>query len=182
MILDGKCDSGKSKSALAVITELKKLCNHPALIEDTESTKKSTSGFGKPGQVKLKIEESGKFRALDLLLAIIRSSSTDKVVLISNFTQTMDLFEDLCRTRGYGFVRLDGTMAIRKRMKVVDAFNDPTNTNDFIFMLSSKAGGCGLNLSEFFGSFFVFGGMLNIGFFTVYRIAQFLMLEGRNFS
>ena len=37
-------------------------------------------------------------------------------------------------------------MAIKKRMKVVDQFNDPTNKNEFIFMLSSKAGGCGLNL------------------------------------
>ena len=36
-------------------------------------------------------------------------------------------------------------MAIKKRMKIVDRFNDP-ESSDFIFMLSSKAGGCGLNL------------------------------------
>ena len=42
-------------------------------------------------------------------------------------------------------MRLDGSMTIRKRQKIVDRFNDPTG-GDFIFMLSSKAGGCGLNL------------------------------------
>jgi DNA repair and recombination RAD54-like protein len=47
--------------------------------------------------------------------------------------------------RGYGHVRLDGSMSIKKRAKVVANFNDPQN-HDFIFMLSSKAGGCGLNL------------------------------------
>ncbi|VDQ11480.1 unnamed protein product [Trichobilharzia regenti] len=40
---------------------------------------------------------------------------------------------------------MDGTMTIRKRAKVVERFNDPTS-QDFVFMLSSKAGGCGLNL------------------------------------
>ena len=47
--------------------------------------------------------------------------------------------------RGYGFVRLDGSMAIKKRAKLVAEFNDPAS-EDFVFMLSSKAGGCGLNL------------------------------------
>jgi DNA repair and recombination RAD54-like protein len=36
-------------------------------------------------------------------------------------------------------------MTIKKRQKVVDSFNDP-HSGDFIFMLSSKAGGCGINL------------------------------------
>lgn len=90
-------------------------------------------------------ELSGKFRLLDFMLASIRSSSDDKVVLISNYTQTLDLFEKLSRKRGYKFVRLDGTMSIKKRSKVVDNFNDP-KSDIFLFMLSSKAGGCGLNL------------------------------------
>ena len=45
----------------------------------------------------------------------------------------------------YQFVRLDGSMTAKKRMKIVDRFNDP-DSKDFLFMLSSKAGGCGLNL------------------------------------
>ena len=66
-------------------------------------------------------------------------------MLVSNYTQTLDLFERLCGLRNYGYVRLDGSMTIKKRAKVVDQFNDPAS-GQFIFMLSSKAGGCGLNL------------------------------------
>ena len=51
----------------------------------------------------------------------------------------------MCELRGYNYVRLDGSMTIARRQKIVDRFNDPTSS-DFIFMLSSKAGGCGLNL------------------------------------
>ena len=90
-------------------------------------------------------ELSGKLMVLDCLLASIKSTTTDKIVLVSNYTQTLDLFEKLSHKRGYRYVRLDGSMTIKKRAKIVDSFNDP-NSGDFIFMLSSKAGGCGLNL------------------------------------
>lgn len=83
-------------------------------------------------------------------------------MLISNYTQTLDLFEKLCRVKKcvyftlgavtmadclyrYGFFRLDGSMNISKRQKLVDQFNDPEG-KEFIFLLSSKAGGCGINL------------------------------------
>lgn len=46
----------------------------------------------------------------------------------------------------YGYFRLEGSTTIKKRQKLVDQFNDPTNTKDFVFLLSSKAGGCGINL------------------------------------
>lgn len=36
-------------------------------------------------------------------------------------------------------------MTVNKRQKLVDQFNDPTRS-EFIFLLSSKAGGCGINL------------------------------------
>ncbi|EUB58337.1 DNA repair and recombination protein RAD54-like protein [Echinococcus granulosus] len=101
----------------------------------------SCSESGRPAQP----EMSGKFQVLDCLLAIIRTTSNDKVVLISNYTQTLDLFEGLCRHRNYGYFRLDGTMSIKKRAKIVEKFNDP-NSPELVFMLSSKAGGCGLNL------------------------------------
>ncbi|KNC78208.1 hypothetical protein SARC_09348, partial [Sphaeroforma arctica JP610] len=67
------------------------------------------------------------------------------VVLVSNYTQTLDLFEQMCGTRRYQFIRLDGSLSIKKRQKLVDQFNDPEGTT-FLFLLSSKAGGCGLNL------------------------------------
>lgn len=66
-------------------------------------------------------------------------------MLISNYTQTLDLFEKMLRSKKYDYFRLDGTMSIVKRQKLVDQFNDP-NGKEFIFLLSSKAGGCGINL------------------------------------
>jgi hypothetical protein len=45
----------------------------------------------------------------------------------------------------YPCLRLDGSMTVPKRQKLVDKFNDP-NGGQFVFLLSSKAGGCGINL------------------------------------
>ena len=93
----------------------------------------------------IQCELSGKMAVLDYLLAAIKANTNDKVVLVSNYTQTLDMFTKLCALRRYQHVRLDGSMSIKKRGKIVEQFNDP-GSSDFIFMLSSKAGGCGLNL------------------------------------
>ncbi|XP_020722385.1 DNA repair and recombination protein RAD54-like isoform X1 [Bombus terrestris] len=142
---------GKSFSTLAAITLLKKLCCHPDLVYDKILEK--SDGFENAAKLmppnyntkEIMPELSGKLMVLDCLLASIKTTTNDKIVLVSNYTQTLDLFEKLCHKRCYNYVRLDGTMTIKKRSKVVEKFNDP-NSNDFIFMLSSKAGGCGLNL------------------------------------
>ncbi|CAG0921340.1 unnamed protein product [Notodromas monacha] len=143
---------GSGVSTLSAITTLKKLCNHPDLIldkvlEGAPGLENAMQYFpnAKSAQRALDTVISGKMRVLDTLLAVIKSTSNDKVVLVSNYTQTLDLFEKLCRVRNYACVRLDGSMTIKKRAKVVDQFNDPS-TSEWIFMLSSKAGGCGLNL------------------------------------
>jgi hypothetical protein len=84
--------------------------------------------------------------------------------------QTLDLFVQLCRERRYPYVRLDGSTSISKRQKLVNQFNDLSRVHkiclvswitvtiyqyisnyciwqdEFVFLLSSKAGGCGLNL------------------------------------
>lgn len=139
---------------LKAIGLLKKLCNHPDLVdfeedlenvddleipEDYEIPTKSNS------RRTVQTEFSGKFSILERFLGTIKSQSDDKIVLISNYTQTLDLIERLCRHKHYASLRLDGTMSINKRQKLVDRFNDPEG-QEFIFLLSSKAGGCGINL------------------------------------
>ena len=125
------------------------MCNHPDLLslpDDLEGSEELFPEGYKPGDRRhVAVELSGKLSVLTRFLASIRSTTDDKIVLISNYTQTLDLFERLCRLRRWGFFRLDGTMNINKRQKLVDRFNDPT-APEFIFLLSSKAGGCGLNL------------------------------------
>ncbi|KAM3413664.1 hypothetical protein BST61_g10357 [Cercospora zeina] len=144
---------GKGSQPLKAIGLLKKLCNHPDLLDLPNDLPGSEDYFPEdfvPKDLRGRDREvkpyySGKMQVLDRMLARIRSDSNDKIVLISNYTQTLDVFEKLCRNRAYGCLRLDGTMNVNKRQKLVDKFNDP-NGEEFVFLLSSKAGGCGLNL------------------------------------
>ncbi|WOK93990.1 DNA repair and recombination protein RAD54 isoform X1 [Canna indica] len=154
----------KQSKILAYITALKKLCNHPKLIYD--SIKNATSGtsdfddcirFFPPelfsgsrsgtwtGGTGIWVELSGKMHVLARLLGHLHQKTNDRIVLVSNYTQTLDLFAQLCRERRYPYLRLDGTTSIGKRQKLVNRFNDPSK-DEFAFLLSSKAGGCGLNL------------------------------------
>jgi len=145
---------GKGSQPLKAIGMLKKLCNHPDLLDltadlpgsescwpDDYVPKESRSNRDK----EVKTWYSGKMAVLARMLARIRADTNDKIVLISNYTQTLDIFERLCRSRAYGCLRLDGTMNVNKRQKLVDKFNNPEG-EEFVFLLSSKAGGCGLNL------------------------------------
>lgn len=145
---------GKGSQPLKAIGLLKKLCNHPDLLNLPEDLVGCESLFPDDYVAKdarssrdreVKTWYSGKMQVLDRMLARIRADTNDKIVLISNYTQTLDIFERLCRSRGYGSLRLDGTMNVSKRQKLVDKFNNPEG-EEFIFLLSSKAGGCGLNL------------------------------------
>ena len=144
---------GKGSQPLKAIGMLKKLCNHPDLL-DLLIDLPGCDGILPPDYVPKELRGrersvkpwySGKMQVLDRMLARIRSDTNDKIVLISNYTQTLDMFDRLCRFHNYGTLRLDGSMNVNKRQKLVDKFNDP-NGNEFVFLLSSKAGGCGLNL------------------------------------
>lgn len=140
---------GTGSQPLKAIGILKKLCNHPDLLDlpdDLEGSEELFPEGYKPGDRRnVQVGLSGKFAILERFLAQIRSNTDDKIVLISNYTQTLDIFERLLRSRRWGFFRLDGTMNINKRQRLVDRFNDP-EAPEFVFLLSSKAGGCGLNL------------------------------------
>ena len=72
-------------------------------------------------------------------------NGADKIVIVSNYTQTLDLIGKMCNENGWGFCRLDGSVGMKKRQKMCDDFNNPSS-NLVAFLLSSKAGGCGLNL------------------------------------
>ncbi|KAF2835065.1 DNA repair protein, SNF2 family [Patellaria atrata CBS 101060] len=144
---------GKGSSALKAITILKKLCNHPDLLDvpvDLPGSEECFPDDFVPKEARgrdrdVKPWYSGKMQVLDRMLARIRQDTNDKIVLISNYAQTLDVFEKLCRARGYGSLRLDGSLQVGKRQKLVDRFNDPEGS-EFVFLLSSKAGGCGINL------------------------------------
>uniref|UniRef100_A0A3Q2ZRC8 RAD54 homolog B n=1 Tax=Kryptolebias marmoratus TaxID=37003 RepID=A0A3Q2ZRC8_KRYMA len=148
----------QTNAHLACITALKKLCNHPGLLHVTvkRTDRGSVESSLYEGLVDLFPEsyssaginsaDSGKLMVLsDLLSAIRQLSPSDRVVLVSNYTQTLDLLQDLCAHEGYTFCRLDGHTPTGQRQRLVDTFNSPHSPN-FLFLLSSKAGGVGLNL------------------------------------
>ena len=140
---------GKGSQPLKAIGILKKLCNHPNLLNLPEDLRGCEQFYPKgyrPGDHRnLHLELSGKMMVLERFLRTIRETSKDKVVVISNYTQTLDIFDKMCRLNRWGCFQLDGSMSVPKRQKLVDQFNDPEG-GEFVFLLSSKAGGCGINL------------------------------------
>jgi DNA repair and recombination protein RAD54B len=165
---------GGGGDALEFITLLKKLCNHPALLlkekdTDVASTTLTPSTAAPPSSSSLADRfdvrsllppalslvdaaqcmpaESGKLAVLLELLAEVRAGkSHDRVVVVSNYTQTLDLLALVCGSRHYPFVRLDGSTSLAQRQALVDRWNDVANNDLFLFLLSTKAGGVGLNL------------------------------------
>lgn len=89
---------------------------------------------------------SSKLQVLDSLLrAIHEHDPTEKVVIVSNFTGVLDRVSALAAARQWAYLRLDGSTVIKKRQQLVDTFNKGMDSS-FLFLLSSKAGGVGLNL------------------------------------
>ena len=96
---------------------------------------------------------SGKLRLLDeLMLSSVQTprkgqslEAPDKLVVVSNYTATLDVISGLCTCRGVPFLRLDGSTASERRATLVSAFNRGSHPSR-VLLLSSKAGGVGLNL------------------------------------
>lgn len=89
------------------------------------------------------IVESGKFRELDELLPKLKSEG-HRTLIFSQFTMMLDVLEEYLRVRKHKFVRLDGSTAVVERQEIIDNFT--ANKEIFVFLLSTKAGGLGINL------------------------------------
>ena len=68
-----------------------------------------------------------------------------RVLLFSQWTQILDLLEGLVEYLDMGYLRLDGATAINERQGLIDTFNDDPSIP--IFLLSTRAGGMGINLT-----------------------------------
>ncbi|KAL3924479.1 MAG: hypothetical protein SGILL_001018, partial [Bacillariaceae sp.] len=75
-------------------------------------------------------EWSGKMFVLYRLMKEMRKpgNGADKIVIISNYTTCLDLIGKMCRENSWGFCRLDGSVTMKKRQKMVDEFNDPSSS------------------------------------------------------
>lgn len=159
--------TGKHTGTLQSVNALKKVCNHPMLVfsdarraRDQRSTTAAHGliesmhifpeefSSGRGGRSRSKTfdpSHAGKFLLMDALLRKLRKETDDRIVIVSNYTQTLDLFVQLCSKRRWPYIKLDGSTSVKKRTALVHRFNDK-DRDEFVFLLSSKAGGCGLNL------------------------------------
>ncbi|KAM7017814.1 SWI/SNF-related matrix-associated actin-dependent regulator of chromatin subfamily A containing DEAD/H box 1A [Tautogolabrus adspersus] len=89
--------------------------------------------------------DSGKFHHLTELLTSLKNKG-DRVVLFSQFTMMLDIVEVLLKHLTHRYVRLDGSTPIADRIVLIDEFN--TDPDIFVFLLSTRAGGLGINLTS----------------------------------
>uniref|UniRef100_A0A146Z2W6 DNA helicase n=1 Tax=Fundulus heteroclitus TaxID=8078 RepID=A0A146Z2W6_FUNHE len=89
--------------------------------------------------------DSGKFFHLTELLASLKSKG-DRVVLFSQFTMMLDIVEVFLKHLQHRYVRLDGSTPIADRIVLIDEYN--TDPDIFVFLLSTRAGGLGINLTS----------------------------------
>ncbi|VDC03609.1 unnamed protein product [Peniophora sp. CBMAI 1063] len=146
--------------SLALINMLTKVSNSPILLQAVADKNRGDAGSKKAKAraveeaVKLLPERaqvddvslSGKLAALATLLRAIRKDTDEKCVLVSHYTSALNILEAFCKKKSYSYLRLDGSTPTAKRQEYVNEFNRSSQNRCFIFLLSSKAGGVGLNL------------------------------------
>ncbi|XP_014910169.1 lymphoid-specific helicase isoform X1 [Poecilia latipinna] len=122
-----------------VLMVLKRCCNHPYLVEYPLDP--VTQQFKIDEQL---VQSSGKFLILDRLLPALKIRG-HKVLIFSQMTSILDILMDYCYLRDFRYSRLDGSMPYTERDENIQKFfNDP---EVFIFLLSTRAGGLGINLT-----------------------------------
>ncbi|XP_055041517.2 chromatin-remodeling ATPase INO80 [Misgurnus anguillicaudatus] len=90
------------------------------------------------------ITDSGKLHTLDLLLTRLKSHG-HRVLIYSQMTRMIDLLEEYMVYRKHTYMRLDGSSKISERRDMVADFQ--SRTDIFVFLLSTRAGGLGINLT-----------------------------------
>jgi len=128
-------ESGEGGSSFNnAIMQLRKVCNHPFLF---------LSEWNIDDYI---IRSSGKFDLLNRMLPKLKRAG-HRVLMFSQMTQLMTILERYFDMKGYKYLRLDGSTSSEERERTMFMFNDP-NSPHFIFLLSTRAGGLGLNLAS----------------------------------
>ena len=127
-LLEGAVQQGTKGSQIALLqglTKLRQLANHPKMVDAAYT------------------DGSGKFEAVIEMLKSI-STEGNKVLIFSQFVKHLDLFRDYFQKHKIQFAYLDG--ATKDRAEAVLNFKE--NKDVKVFLISIKAGGVGLNLTE----------------------------------
>ncbi|PFH46505.1 hypothetical protein AMATHDRAFT_69676 [Amanita thiersii Skay4041] len=163
------CRSGRSRQlcchpfvtgdVFKFMSILIKLSNHlglilPAPTDSAEQTIRNRAlseiafpdgNIPKYGTALMQPQYCGKWAVLDLLLKEWRKDSTNKVLIFTKSVKLLEMLEFHLHTQGYGFLKLDGSTKQSERMPMIDQFH--SDPDMFIFLISTLAGGTGLNLT-----------------------------------
>jgi chromodomain-helicase-DNA-binding protein 1 len=121
-----------------IMMELKKCCNHASLVRPTDEISSL------PPLARL-IRGGGKLVLLDKLLVRLKETG-HRVLIFSQMVRMLDILSDYLTYRRFAFQRLDGSIKGELRKQALDHFN-AENSQDFCFLLSTRAGGLGINLA-----------------------------------
>ncbi|ODV87217.1 hypothetical protein CANARDRAFT_26638 [[Candida] arabinofermentans NRRL YB-2248] len=139
----GAGTTGATKSGLKglnnKIMQLRKVCNHPFVFEEVED-------LVNPQRLTTDMiwRSSGKFELLQRVLPKFKATG-HRVLIFFQMTQVMDIMEDYLRFMDMKYMRLDGSTKADDRQLMLKDFNAP-QSEYFCFLLSTRAGGLGLNL------------------------------------
>jgi hypothetical protein len=134
--IDSRTGSTKTKGLNNTLMHLRSVCNHPFLMyESYHSDEGCESELWRA---------SGKFEVLHRMLPKLKATG-HRVLLFSQFTSTLDVLEDYCDHVKLSHLRLDGQTSTDRRGELLQLFN-ADDSPYFIFLLSTRAGGLGLNL------------------------------------
>ncbi|KAK8383271.1 hypothetical protein O3P69_011625 [Scylla paramamosain] len=134
---------GQQVSLLNIVMDLKKCCNHPYLFPAaSEEAPKLPNGMYVTRDL---VKASGKFTILESMLEKLKRDG-HRVLVFSQMTKMLDVLEDFCEGLGYKYERIDGGITGLARQEAIDRFNAP-GAQQFIFLLSTRAGGLGINLA-----------------------------------
>lgn len=133
----------ETKDVLSMILLFRKICNSPSLLQDDLLF----ASFSKDSELlSLPLSSKTTGSKINVLIPLLLEfhAMGEKVVLVSNYAQTLDFLETVLLKLNLQYCRLDGSTPGKARDKLVIDFNKcPTFK---VFLLSAKAGGVGLNL------------------------------------
>ena len=139
VVSDGQGGKTGARGLSNMIMQLRKLCNHPFVFDEVENQMNPTNTSND-----LLWRTAGKFELLDRILPKYQNTG-HRVLMFFQMTAIMDIMEDYLRYRGTMYLRLDGTTKSDDRSDLLREFNAPDSPY-FMFLLSTRAGGLGLNL------------------------------------
>ncbi|KFH48894.1 Chromatin structure-remodeling complex subunit-like protein [Hapsidospora chrysogenum ATCC 11550] len=139
VVSDGKGGKTSARGLSNMIMQLRKLCNHPFVFDVVENVMNPLNVSND-----LLWRTAGKFELLDRILPKYKATG-HRVLMFFQMTAIMDIMEDYLRYRQLEYLRLDGTTKSDERSDLLREFNAP-DSKYFMFLLSTRAGGLGLNL------------------------------------